>query len=248
MNSVNVRRFPRGGVLSDQDIREMVKKFPDFIAVDSRPINFDGEEKDSLTPCGVDLTIGKIYAYKEKKIEEKSEKGQTLRLPAGGYAHIESKEKFNMPDNIMGFLVQRNSFSERGLLMLNAGHVDPGWKGNGCLTLDIVNLSDEPIDLIVGEHRPFSIIFQYMNTSTKMPTEAIPEEERRHKALGRLERSPRTLFSTYSKELEEKFVTSDQVDTKKMTTLTILVVALSTAIAIAGGLAIVWAFLQGFGN
>lgn len=200
MNNINVRRFPRGGVLSDKDIREMVEKFPDFITVNGRKIDFKDKEKDSLNPAGVDLTIGRIYAHKEKQLEEKNEKGQMLRLLPGGFAHIESRERFNMPDNVIGFLIPRNSYSERGLLMLNAGHVDPGWR-SGYLTLEVINLRDEPIDLTVGEDRPFSISFQYLHSSTTIPSPVEEDEIRRHRARGRLALSPQTLFSHYRERI-----------------------------------------------
>ena len=200
----NANEIPVGAVLSDRDIREMVTKFPNFITVDGRPIDFDDKERDSLRPSCVDLTIGRIYAHKGDITEEKTEKGQILRLLPGGFAHIESKERFNMPNNIVGFLIPRNRFSELGLLMLNAGHIDPGWQGTGYLTLEVINLRQEFIDLKVGVDRPFSIMFQYMHSGSTIPSTALPDEERRNTARSRLESSPETLYSSYRDRIIEK--------------------------------------------
>lgn len=125
-----------------------------------------------------------------------------------------------MPHNIMGYLVPRNSYSEQGLLMLNAGHVDPGWQGNGHITLEVINLSEESFKLTVGEDRPFSIIFEYMHSNTTKPTTAEEDEKRRNKAIDRLASWPETLYTPYRdrimKAVEDKFATKKELsDTKE---------------------------------
>ena len=193
-----------------------------------------------MGPVGLDLQIGKIFTNKEQKTND----GETLSLPPGGVAHIESRERVNMPLNIMGYLVPRNSYSERGLLMLNAGHIDPGW--NAYITLEVINLSEEPFKLTVGEDRPFSIIFHYMHRSATKTIPAEDDQRRRNKAVGRLQSWPETLYTSYRdriiKDLEKKFATSDEVRAAGMTKLTIFIVILSSVIAIAGGVALAYAF------
>lgn len=247
----NTNKIPIGAVLSDRDIREMVERFPDFISVEERPIDFDDKEKDILRPCSVDLTIGGIYSAEEQMIES----GQTMSLRPGGVAHIESKERFNMPDNVVGFLVPRNTYSERGLLMLNAGHVDPGWKGNGYLTLEVINLTEKPFNLTVGEDRPCSIIFQYMHSSTTIPTPAGLDEKRRNKALDRLRSWPHTLYSDYldriMKVATDKFVTKEElsdtkkeIESKRLGGWTLVGVIAAAAAALVGVIGLAFLFWQ----
>lgn len=254
----NAEKKPAGAVLSDSDIKKMVEEFPHCITVDGEPIDFDDKQKNSLRPCCVDLTVGAIYTHKEKMTRQ----GQTLSLPPGGVAHIESKERFNMPDNIMGFLVPRNKYSERGLLMLNAGHVDPGWRdvdpkrrGGAYLTLEIINLREEHFRLTVGEDRPFSIVFHYMHTKTDIPTAADDDEKRRNKAFSRLESWPETLYSPYRdrimKEVENTFATKEdlkaaevRIEAKRIKGLTLVGVIAAAAAAMVGVIGLSFMFWQ----
>lgn len=226
--------IPVGAVLSDKDIKDMVKKIPNFITVDKKKIELDDKEGGNLRPSGIDLQVGRVSTHKTEKTKD----GQTLILPPGGVAHIESRERFNMPENIMGFLTPRNKYSERGLLMLNAGHVDPGW-GDGYLTAEVINLSEEGFSLTVGYDRPFSIIFQYMHSSTTIRKPAEDDENRRGEARERLKNWPETLYSPYRdriiKELDNKYATRGETMGRSLLWLTIVVLVVGALGALAGG-------------
>lgn len=59
-------------------------------------------------------------------------------------------ETFNMPNNIVGFLVGKSTNAREGLQIEAAGLIDPGFFGD--ITLEIKNLHhDETIELHLGE-------------------------------------------------------------------------------------------------
>jgi len=59
-------------------------------------------------------------------------------------------ETFNMPNNIVGFLVGKSTNAREGLQIEAAGLIDPGFYGD--ITLELKNLHhDEVIELKIGE-------------------------------------------------------------------------------------------------
>lgn len=59
-------------------------------------------------------------------------------------------ETFNMPNNIVGFLVGKSTNAREGLQIEAAGLIDPGFHGH--ITLELKNLHhEEPIKLRIGE-------------------------------------------------------------------------------------------------
>lgn len=250
-------KIPVGAVLSDTDIREMAKKFPGFITVEGRPIDFDDKEKDSLQPSCVDLRVGRIYI----RGREFYSRNDRVELPPGALVHIESIERVTLPKNIMGFLVPKNSKSEAGLLFLNAGHVDPGWK-DGFMTAEVMNVTAGNFPIMVGETL-FSIVLQYVHSPATKPSRFEPDDIRRLKARQAMEARPRTGYESYLEDLrikmeskveelktetDKKYATKDEVSAAGMTRLTLYIVILSSAIALAGGIAVAWAFWQLLGG
>lgn len=58
-----------------------------------------------------------------------------------------SFENFNIPEGVLGLCVGKSTPSRMGLLVV-VTPLEPGWKG--CLTLEIYNMSSNPIELISG--------------------------------------------------------------------------------------------------
>ncbi len=74
-------------------------------------------------------------------------------------------EKFNIPDNVCGFVVDKSSFARLFMTAFNT-LLDPGWRGT--LTLELVNLGTKPIVLKAGE--PIcQIVFHYLDEHTCLP-------------------------------------------------------------------------------
>jgi deoxycytidine triphosphate deaminase len=236
----NTDKIPVGAVLSDTDIREMVKKFPDFITVEGRPIDFDDKEKDSLQPSCVDLRVGRIYMHGR----EFYSRNDRVELPPGALVHIESIERVTLHKHIMGFLVPKNSKSEAGLLFLNAGHVDPGW-ADGFMTAEVMNVTAGNFPMTIGEPL-FSIVFQYVHTPATNPPRLEPDDIRRSKARQAMEARPRTGYEFYLESLKNEIARDyatkrearEEVFTRRNTVIAFAGLLLATFAAILGAVAI----------
>lgn len=53
-----------------------------------------------------------------------------------------------LPTDVSGFVLSRSSYGRIGLLVATATYVHPGWKG--CLTLELFNYGEAPIELECG--------------------------------------------------------------------------------------------------
>ena len=76
-------------------------------------------------------------------------------------------EKFNIPTNICASVLDKSSWARIFLSAFNT-HLDPGW--SGFLTVELANLSEEPIEFIEGD--PLcQIKFEWLDEPTIMPYE-----------------------------------------------------------------------------
>jgi dCTP deaminase len=57
-------------------------------------------------------------------------------------------EKLALPDNVVGYVVDKSSYARRFVSALNT-LFDPGFRGHG--VLELVNLSDKPVTIRAGE-------------------------------------------------------------------------------------------------
>lgn len=74
-------------------------------------------------------------------------------------------ESFAMPINVVGYVVDKSSHARLFVSAFNT-LLDPGWRGN--LTLELVNLSDQPIVLHSGD--PIcQIAFHFLDRETDRP-------------------------------------------------------------------------------
>ena len=69
-------------------------------------------------------------------------------LHPGHHVLAESVERFNMPADVFGMCFGKSSFARCGLLV-NVTPLEPGWEG--VLTLELANVSPNPIRLHVGK-------------------------------------------------------------------------------------------------
>jgi len=69
-------------------------------------------------------------------------------LHPGHHVLTESVETFNMPEDVCGVCWGKSSYARCGLLV-NVTPLEPGWKG--ILTLELANVSPNPIRLHVGK-------------------------------------------------------------------------------------------------
>lgn len=153
------------GVLAKAEIERRFAK--NELVKDARK-NIDGTF--DLEPASYDLTAGAAI-WKEPDTETK--KGQIMKVfyDAGKPPHLQptvtlqpgqmifviTGEELNMPLDICGTVLPRNNLARKGILALNAGHVDPGFQGP--IVIRLISLSTSPWPLSLGEPI-FTIVFQ----------------------------------------------------------------------------------------
>ena len=71
-----------------------------------------------------------------------------LRLYPRQSSLAHTLEDFHMPDNVVAYVVDKSSFARRFVSALNT-LIDPGFIGN--LTLELVNLGEEVVDMKAGD-------------------------------------------------------------------------------------------------
>lgn len=124
-----------------------------------------GVEHGQINAASIDITLGDTFLVeavdwdadgrdlvslrrrdKPKFIEHT---GKILLRP-GAFCLAQTREVFNLPNNIAAEYKLKSSMARIGLEHLNAGWCDPGWNGS-VLTLELVNLLlDHDIELEAG--------------------------------------------------------------------------------------------------
>lgn len=155
---------------------------------------------ECLQPSCYDLCIGKIFTDKHILEEEKD----SYILEPGGMITVATKEIVKLPANIAGLILPRCGLSEKGIVLVNAGHVEPGFEG--FLMARLINFGKEPYPLRVSM-RICSIQFAYLDQSTDTPRlKRDPHDERVQRLFEQASRTGKTIFDLYigfEKELRE---------------------------------------------
>ena len=104
-----------------------------------------------LGPAGYDLRL-----VLPGEVEEYS-------LRPGEFLLAAAEERFTMPEDILGIVHDKSSFARRGMSVFNTV-IEPGWRG--FLTLELVNLGREPIELFAGQGIA-QVIFHQLDRPTE---------------------------------------------------------------------------------
>ena len=112
----------------------------------------------AIQASSIDLSIGNIYIPGVKESARGGVKNGLKKhnLRPGATVIVESRETLNVPKQLAGLGFPPASVAVKGLLMTNAGHIDPGYTGKLCFT--IINMSKEDFILVAGD-KIFSILF-----------------------------------------------------------------------------------------
>lgn len=128
---------------------------------------------DNIKGASYDLRIGTIYIKnrilsisksKNKLLSLKKFDKNIIKLLPSEIITILTLEEVHIPDYLCGTVFPINSKSSSGLLILNPGHIDPGFKGP--ISICAVNLSEETKYLTIGENI-FTIIFDELTSKTE---------------------------------------------------------------------------------
>jgi deoxycytidine triphosphate deaminase len=184
------------GVLNKQDIEDEINNGQLIL----------NASRDQIQPCSYDMRIGTIF--RDGKIIKDSN-AQIIVQP-GEIISIFTLEELDLPKDIMATAFAINEQSSRGLLILNPGHVDPGFKGP--LTVQALNLRKVPLALTQGGDI-FTVIFQRLTHSTTSPYgENIPRDKREREYNERnVELAPRSLSQLVVLGQDSPFPTRQEV-------------------------------------
>ncbi|MCE1166090.1 MAG: hypothetical protein LWX07_11895 [Bacteroidetes bacterium] len=131
-------------------------------------------EEKFLKGCSYDLRIGTIFKSHEIiSVDRKNDKIIDI-LPSEIITML-TYEVVNIPLNICGTVYPINGKSSVGLLILNPGHIDPGF--NGPISICAINLSNDIIRLSLKDPI-FTILFNELNDLTSKYENANPYTER----------------------------------------------------------------------
>ncbi|MFM0184169.1 2'-deoxycytidine 5'-triphosphate deaminase [Paraburkholderia nemoris] len=136
-----------------------------------------------VQPASYDMVVGTIFRN-GKIIQEPNSKnigGQVrenieslignrkigaILIEPGEVVTMLTKEHLNLPPDIAATAHAMNSQSSEGLLVLNPGHVDPGY--HGPLTVVAMNLRKVPLALHIGD-KIFTVIFEQLSEGSEKP-------------------------------------------------------------------------------
>lgn len=109
-----------------------------------------------------DMTVGPIFV--DGKIRKSSTELVSERVEPGGVINIFTSEVLDLPNDVCATAFAINSMSSRGFLVLNPGHIDPGFKG--ALTVKALNIRKVPYVIQSGEPI-FTVVFERLPAMTE---------------------------------------------------------------------------------
>lgn len=101
----------------------------------------ENAEEENFKATAYDLSIGTI-------MNSDGDESSHFNIESGALVNVISKEIVNLPADITAFAHVKTGMSSQGLLALNIGLVDPGWKGP--LSSTLVNFGDhdsKPVEI-----------------------------------------------------------------------------------------------------
>jgi dCTP deaminase len=172
---------PVGGVLSR---REIIDRLHTDIRNKRLIITPILDPRVQIHSCSIDIRLGNEFIvtrrtkvpsidpaspYIESKIEQYQSKiyvplGKALTIHPHQFVLGSTLEYLGMPVNLCAIVVGRSSWGRLGLVIATATKIDPNFKG--CITLELVNEGDVPIELYPAARVGQLIIY---NTSSPAP-------------------------------------------------------------------------------
>ena len=175
-------------ILSDKSIKELLKS-GSLVIKDNYTKENSGcdyiSDGVSIQPASFDLRLGSCFGIPKHNSYSLSERGEVVdvvRLTERGVtSHLvndrfiiapkefvlaTTREYIKLPDDLTAFVEGRSSIGRTGLVVQNAGWVDPGFEGE--ITLELFNASSNPIELISGM-RVAQLVFAQLDQKAEHP-------------------------------------------------------------------------------
>ncbi len=167
-------------------------------------------DKGNVKGCSYDLTIGTIFS-EGRIINANSPEAKAPHIvPPGGVISILTREQINLPTDIMATAFPINTMSSKGFMVLNPGHVDPGFRG--ALSVKAVNLRKTGLPLQLGTP-VFTVIFERLHTKTcAFGRNKLHVDRERDFNAPDIEVSPQTLSSLIQLDRNGPYRVRDEVN------------------------------------
>lgn len=172
----------------------------------------------SIQACSYDLRVGTVI--KSGVVANEGDLHtlhQGIEVLPGEIVTIISLEELTLPPNIAGIAFAMNKWSSQGLLVLNPGHIDPGFSGP--LSIKALNLRKTPITLRLRDPI-FTVLFFDFSDSTSHPYNREAKSRRDYEKIFQerdREITPTSISDLLRAAKDLPFVTSDQVEAKMWT-------------------------------
>jgi len=210
---------------------------------------------DNAEPASYDLTIGTIFRDGQVIEASHPSAGTPVLLEPGEVISMYTKERLNLGNDIAGTVYARNGQSSKGLLVLNPGHIDPGFKGR--VTVRAINLRKTKLPITLND-KIFTIVFERLPKPTARgypdPSQTEDAETRSFNEQD-LQVSPENLAKLVTlaphapyltaQEVDEKirnapYLSAEEVDRKIRSNWATVLVFIFTAVAAVTGIAAVY--------
>lgn len=171
-----------------------------------------GADKSLIQACSYDMRIGTIFKA-GRPITGPQTQGNEVQVEPGEIISLFTQEELDLPADIMATAFAINSMSSQGLLVLNPGHVDPGFVGP--LTVRAINIRKTAKAINLGT-KIFTVIFERLPDPTPKPyNKNVSRQEREieFNAMD-LEQNPKSLTSLIFEGKDHPFITAEAVDEK----------------------------------
>lgn len=148
----------RGHVLSSDNLEHEIKVRELLFLKDKNNVKqqlTEEEIKKGVQGDCYDFRVGCVIS-KRRGVDRGT---KAITLEPGEIVTLLSKEWVRLPENIQAFVIPRNTPAQRGLLVLNAGHIDPNYEGQ--IMAQVVNLSARELSIQLNDHKEgvFSAVF-----------------------------------------------------------------------------------------
>lgn len=187
------------GVLCEEGIRTGVKV---------RDLITDPSD-DSFQPSSYDLRIGTVFIEGKMIGKDSPNANDSVVLLPGDVVSITTLEEVRLPKDVMATVFPINAHSRKGFMVLNPGHIDPGFEG--FLTVKALNLRKVPL-AILRQEKILTIIFEKLRKTTRGYGSNQPRDVRERKILAEdVESSPVDLSQVITSSKRMPFVTREVV-------------------------------------
>lgn len=166
----------------------------------------------SIQSASYDLRVGTIFREGQIINADHPEHARQFSIQPGELVSIFTLEEVKLPADTAGFAFAMNALSSQGLLVLNPGHVDPGYQGP--LTVKAINLRKTPISISRGLSI-FTLVFFKVGAHTTHPyAKNQPDRSAKETTFHatELERMPNSLADLLRASKDLPLVASDQMD------------------------------------